>query len=97
MAIAEDSEFDDMADTSYVIAVACERLAEELAAVATALHEGKADGAIVAKFDESMDFLLDAVDMFEVMEEAKAVAAEADDDEGMEDEEDEDEEEMGND
>jgi hypothetical protein len=72
------------ADTLSDIAEVCEELAESLATAAESLHEGKDVPGLVASFNESLDFILDAVDLYEAMQ---------DDEEEMDDEEDDDEEE----
>jgi len=89
--IAEaDADSEEFAETFAELGEACEDLAEGLAHVATSLNEGNKSGAVPAIFNESMEFLLDAVDVFEILSEQ--------DEEEMDDEdEDEEEEDEGND
>lgn len=76
-----DDSIEESADTLADIAGVCEDVAEVLAEMATALHEGKGGEDFTGVFNEGMDFILDAVDLYESMKE------EEEDDEESEDEE----------
>lgn len=97
-----DATIEEQADLLADIAAVCEDVAETLAEMATAIHEGKDGEGFPAIFNESMDFVLDAVDLYESLneeeededEDESEMSEEAEsEEEGSESDEDEDEDE----
>lgn len=88
----EEANAEGEAETIAAIAGVCTEMAELLADMATELHEGNVEGEEPAIFNECLDFILEAVELYEAM---KAEEEEMDDEEEeMDDEEEDDSEDM---
>jgi Ran GTPase-activating protein (RanGAP) involved in mRNA processing and transport len=87
----DDDTIEEQADILSDIASVCEDVAETLAEMATEIHEGNEGAGFAGVFNESMDFVLDAVDLYEGMCEDDSEEDESEEDESEEDESEEDE------